>query len=87
MLAANWTANTDVTTSTDYPYIYTISEAGKYSLTSKPIWDLDGAGTIPTSTERESINMILEAVFSTTGIILYATDEPQENLTLVVKGV
>ena len=85
VLSANWTANSDTSTSTDYPYVYTISSA-IYSNASTPVWDLAGAGAIPTSIERESIDMILEAVFSTSGITLYATDEPTSNLTLRVKG-
>ena len=85
VLASNWVANADTTTSADYPYIYEISST-IYSANSIPIWDLTGAGTIPTSTERESIDMILEAVFSTSGVTLYATDEPASDLTLRVKG-
>lgn len=85
LTASNWTANSDSTTSTDYPYVYSIS-SNVYNANSTPVWDLAGAGTIPTATERDSINMILEAVFTANGITLYATDEPQANLTLRVKG-
>lgn len=83
--ASNWTANSDTSTSTDYPYVYSVT-TDKYTADSTPVWDLAGAGSIPTSTERESIDMILEAVFSTSGITLYATDEPTSDLTLRVKG-
>ena len=85
LTASNWTANSDSSTSTDYPYIYSIS-TGYYTNNSVPIWDLNGISTIPTSVERDSINMILEAVFSSTGIVLYATDLPTEDLVLRVKG-
>lgn len=84
--ASDWTANSDSSTSTDYPYICEISTTF-YNNNSVPIWDLEGAGVVPTSVERDSINMILEAVFSSTGIVLYATDLPTEDLTLRVEGV
>ena len=60
--------------------------ANIYNANSKPIWQMGGVGTIPTATERDSINMILEAIFDSTGIILYATDQPTVNLKLEVKG-
>ena len=84
--ASDWVANSDSTTSTDYPYILEISTTF-YNNNSVPIWDLEGAGVVPTSVERDSINMILEAIFSSTGIVLYATDLPTEDLTLRVEGV
>lgn len=83
--ASNWTANSDSATSGDYPYVYSVT-TDKYTADSTPVWDLAGAGAVPTSTERTSIDMILEAVFSTSGIALYATDEPTSDLTLRVKG-
>lgn len=83
---SSWVANEDASTSTDYPYIYNIS-SNLYTDDSRPIWDLDGAGVVPTAIERESIDMILEAIFSTTGIKLYASGQPTSNLTLRVKGV
>ena len=50
-----------------------------------PLWQLNGVGMLPTSTERESINMVTEAYFDSTGIKLYATDQPTEDLTLEMK--
>ena len=84
--STDWTANQDSTTSTDYPYIATVSSA-LFSANSHPIWQMNGAGTIPTATERESINLILEAVFGVAGVTLYATGQPSDNLVLEVKGV
>ena len=81
----DWVANQDSTTSTDYPYVATITTA-IYQNDSRPIWQMNGVGTIPTSTERESIAMVLEAVFLSTGVTLYATDEPTVDLVLEVKG-
>lgn len=83
--STDWTANQDSTTSTDYPYVAQITTA-IYQNDSRPIWQMNGVGTIPTSTERESIAMVLEAVFLSTGVTLYATDEPTVDLVLEVKG-
>ena len=83
--SSDWQSNSDSATNTDYPYIYQISTT-KYSFYDIPIWDLSGVGTLPTSTERENIDFILEAIFSDTGIILYAKDLPTVNLKLRVKG-
>lgn len=81
-----WQANSDSSTNTDYPYVATVSSA-LFSASSAPIWQMNGIGTIPTATERDSINMILEAVFGVSGVTLYATDQPTANLILEVKGV
>lgn len=82
---SDWIANADSTTATDYPYVAEISTA-YYNASSKPIWQMNGSGAIPTSTERDDINLVLEAVFDTTGITLYATDIPSGALVLEVKG-
>lgn len=84
--AASWQANSDSSTNTDYPYVYNVSSA-LFTAASTPVWQMNGVGTIPTSTERDSINMILEAVFGVSGVTLYATDQPTANLILEVKGV
>lgn len=80
-----WVANSDSTTSTDYPYVATISTT-YFSNDSQPIWQMNGVGSLPTETEREAINMILEAVFTSTGVTLYATDQPAVNLVLETGG-
>ena len=82
---SDWGANADSSTATDYPYVAEISTA-YYNANSKPIWQMNGSGAIPTSTERDDINLVLEAVFDTTGITLYATDIPSGALVLEVKG-
>lgn len=84
--ASAWQANSDASTNTDYPYVAVISSA-LFTAASTPIWQMNGVGTIPTATERESIDMILEAVFGASGVTLYATDQPTANLILEVKGV
>ena len=81
---ADWSANSGAT-STDYPYIAEIATT-IYNNNSKPIWQMNGAGLIPTSTERDDINLVLEAIFNSTGITLYATDIPSGALVLEVKG-
>lgn len=60
--------------------------SGIYSDDAMPTWDLGGAGTLPTATERESIDMILEGIFNSQGVKLYATDKPTADLTLRTKG-
>lgn len=80
-----WGANPDSTTSTDYPYVATI-QTTLYTNDSRPVWQMNGVGTIPTGTEIEDCNKVLEAKFSSTGIILYATDEPTVALVLEVSG-
>ena len=82
----DWVANEDTDTNTDYPYVAEVSSA-LYSNTSKPIWQLEGVGTITTSAESDEIAKVALAYFSTTGITLYATEQPSVALTLVVKGV
>ena len=83
--STDWEANTDPTTETDYPYIAEITTS-VYSNTSKPIWQMNGVGTIPTLAEQDEIGYIIEAVFSSSGITLYAIDEPTVALVLEVKG-
>ena len=86
LATTDWVANTDPTTSTDYPYTCTKSST-LYSNSSAPIWDLVGAGSVTTSTEKEAMDAIAEAYFSSTGIVLYATEQPTVALTLRVKGI
>lgn len=82
----DWVANTDPDTSTDYPYIYEIA-TDLYSDDAVPLWDLLGATSeLPTESERDAINTILETDFSSTGIILYANEQPTIDLRLRVKG-
>ena len=80
-----WEENQDSSTSTDYPYIAEINTQ-YYNNNSRPIWQMNGVGTIPTLAEQEEIGYIIEAVFSSSGITLYAIDEPTVALVLEVKG-
>jgi hypothetical protein len=80
-----WEENQDSSTSTDYPYIAEINTQ-YYNNNSRPIWQMNGVGIIPTETEQQNIKLILEAVFNSSGVVLYATDEPSVNLVLEVKG-
>jgi hypothetical protein len=81
-----WIPNTDVSTATDYPYIYQINTI-LYADESTPWWDMLGSmSTLMSESEREASNAILETVFTSTGITLYATDVPTVDLRLRVKG-
>lgn len=83
----DWSANQDAGTSTDYPYVAT-KTCDYYTASSRPTCQLYGAnGGIPTADEWESIYLIKAIDFQATGVTLYATDEPQEDLVLVAKGV
>ena len=83
--ASSWIPNTDSTTNSDYPYVSMIA-TDLYTDDDKPIWQMGGVGMIPTNIERNSIDMVLEAIFSGAGVILYATALPNVALTLEVKG-
>lgn len=87
VLATNWIANSDTNTQGAYPYILTIS-SNKYSDTSVPMWDIIGTSTtgIPTTDEKDAIDLISLAYFNASGITLYATDRPSVNVVLRVKG-
>ena len=82
----DWIANTDPNTSTAYPYVATIATA-IYNNNSHPIWEMTGVGTVPTLAEREEISKVAEAIFSTTGITLYAIGSVAEALVVEVKGL
>ena len=83
---ALWQANADTNTNTTYPYVASISSA-LYSATSAPMWQLNGVGILPTSAEITEIAKVPEAIFNTSGVTLYATEQPNTALVLEVKGV
>ena len=88
VLANAWVANTDTNTNDRFPYIAVITTS-IYASTDTPTWGMYGANGIPTDDENDSINMIEWADFGAdngTKIVLYATDQPTEALTLGVKG-
>ena len=82
---SSWVANTDSSTSEIYPYIATIITGG-YSNTSCPNWKVQKENTpVPTSTSiKQELGYIEEAVFSNSRITLYATATPSFNVTLIV---
>jgi hypothetical protein len=86
ILTTNWIANTDITTNTDYPFIC-VKTSDKFSNISKPIYQILGAGTIPTVDELTEAGYISVVNFTDSGVTLYATEKPVNTLTLVVKGV
>lgn len=83
---SDWVANTDTSTNERFPYV-AVKTSALFSADSRPIWQMEGANGIPTETEYDAINLILDANFDTNGVTLYATDEVEVALTLVVKGV
>ena len=85
--ASNWVVNADTTTQDVYPYVYNISTS-IYTNASRPVWQIDGTAStgIPTATELEAIALIQDAYFSSSGVTIYATDEPTVNVVFVAKG-
>ena len=86
ILTTDWVENTDVTTSTDYPFICT-KTSDKFSNTSRPIYQILGAGAIPTVDELTEAGYISVVNFTSSGVTFYATEKPLNTLNLVVKGV
>lgn len=80
-----WVSNPDPNTSTNYPYMATISTT-LFTADAHPVWQMNGTGDLPTSAEMVSIQMVVVALFDTTGITLYATDQPTVDLVLEVRG-
>jgi hypothetical protein len=86
ILTSDWVNNTDVTTSTDYPFICTKS-SDKFTNNSRPIYQFLGSGTIPTIDELTEASYISVVNFTDSGVTMYATEKPLNALNLVVKGV
>jgi hypothetical protein len=86
VLAENWVGNEDPETAEDYPYIMEI-ETDVFNDNARPIWQMNGTGTVPVGDEITDIAMVSEAWFDSNGVILYATDQPTNDLVLEVKGV
>ena len=80
-----WVANTDSSTNMDYPYIATII-TDLYDDNDFPVWQLTGAGDVPTTAERVEIAKVIEAVFTSAGITLYANALVTSALVLQVAG-
>ena len=81
----DWVANTDTSTNTDYPYIAVIS-TDLYGDDDFPVWQMTGAGDVPTAAERVEIAKVIEAVFTSAGITLYANALVTSALILQVAG-
>lgn len=82
----DWVANTDTGIDTSY---YTMkAEVNTVGVTGNtPFqWHMDGTGIIPSESELESINMVLEAVAVSNKVILYATDTPTDDLKFTMVG-
>lgn len=85
LAAADWTQNTDPSTSERLPYkifiqtsVFTVGE---------PDWRIDGVDGIPTTEEYEASVLIQDSNFDSTGVTLYATELISIPLVLVTKGV
>lgn len=83
--AASWATNSDSTTNTDYPYIYTVSVTGM-TATDAPICQLFGSSTVTTQAEMADIALVQEIVSGSGTLTLYATAAPTNNLTLQTIG-
>lgn len=81
----DWASNTDTTTNTRFPYVATVTTTD-YLGNAPFVWHMNGSGTLPTQTEQDNIDLIEECVISSTDIKLYATDEPEVDLTLAIVG-
>lgn len=86
ILTTDWIENSDISTNTDYPFICN-KTSNKFENTSKPIYQILGAGSIPTVDELTEAGYISVVNFTVSGVTLYATEKPLNTLTLVVKGV
>ena len=76
-----WEANQDAVTSADYPYIAEIT-TDYFSNDDSPQWQMNGVGDIPVGNEIACCDMIRNAIFLSTGVVLYATDLVTEDLVL-----
>ena len=83
--ASSWVANSDSSTNTDYPYIYTVTVSGM-TATDVPICQLFGTGTVTTQAEMADIALVQEIVSGTDTLTLYATGLPTNNLVLQTIG-
>lgn len=89
LMPDSWVDNTESATSGLYKFVYNVSTTN-YTDASTPIWDVTGANAaylLLNATEVKEAGYIREAVFSATGIKLYATEKPTSGLNLRVKGI
>ena len=81
-----WVANTDASTSARYPYKATVATTD-FDNDSTPTWQMGGLGDLPTEAEDDAIETVAEAIFTSTGITLYAEGQVTVTLNLEVMGV
>ena len=81
-----WTANTDSATNTKYPYKATVV-TNDFDDDSTPVWQMGGMGDLPTEAEDDAIETVAAAIFTSTGVTLYAEGEVTVTLNLEVMGV
>ena len=80
--SASWNATTDY----GYAFKMTINTS-EYTANSVPVWQMMGTGTITTKAEEVDCEKVKQAYFTASNITLYATEKPDINLVLKVKGV
>lgn len=85
LAAADWTQNTDPSTSERLPYKIVIQTS--VFTVGEPDWRIDGVNGIPTSEEYNASILIQDADFAADGVTLYATETVSVPLVLVTKGV
>lgn len=83
--STDWVANTDTTTKSDYPFVYTFTDSN-YDANSHPSWQMNGVGNIPTATERDEIEKVKEIFFTNSTHTLYAEEQPSVTLVLEIIG-
>ena len=85
--SSSWAANTG-SDATEFPYVYTIASTA-YGADFVPAEVLllgSSSGDYPSSSEEEDIALVDKYIkFTATAIRLRATDEPTNNLTLVIR--
>ena len=80
MTSSGWTATGETT----YPYIYEIS-TNKYANDDTPIAQVYGTHDIDTADEIICAKYIGKVIVNTTGVKVYATNQPTVDLKLVLK--
>lgn len=89
LMPDSWEDNTESMTSGLYKFVYNVSTTN-YTDDSAPVWDVTGANSaymLINAIEVKEAGYLREAVFSNTGIKVYATEKPNTALNLRVKGL
>ncbi len=80
-----WVDNDDLTTMTDYPFVYALTVQGM-TASKRPIVSIDGAGSVTTLEEDDARANIRDKVTGSNVITFYATDAPTVDLVATVRG-